>query len=129
MNFSASAGSTSTMSPAMTMVFWIVYLAVIVLMIAAFWKIFVKAGQPGWAAIIPIYNAYIILKVAGKPGWWLILLLIPLVNLIVLIIVYHAISTAFGKGAGFTLGIIFFPYIFLPILGFGKAVYTKPMTS
>ena len=126
MNFSASAGSTSTMSPAMTMVFWIVYLAVVVLMIAAFWKIFTKAGQPGWAAIIPLYNMYVLLKVAGKPGWWLILFFIPLVDLIVLIIVYHAVSTAFGKGAGFTLGIIFFPYIFLPILGFGKATYTKP---
>ena len=126
MNYSASVGGTQPMSPAMTMVFTIVWLAVAVLMIAAFWKIFLKAGQPGWAAIIPLYNVYVLLKVAGKPGWWLILFFIPLVDLIFLIIVYHAVSTAFGKGAGFTLGIIFFPYIFLPILAFGKAVYTKP---
>ena len=67
-------------------VFWICYFAVIVLLIAAIWKVFSKAGQPGWAAIIPIYNIYVMCKVAGRPGWWLLLMLIPLVNVIIAII-------------------------------------------
>ena len=112
-----------------SLVIWIIYLAVIVLVIAGLWKTFSKAGQPGWAAIIPLYNVYVMLKIAGKPGWWLILFFIPLVNLIMGIIAYHALSTAFGKGVGFTLGLIFFPYIFIPILGFGGAVYTAPAGS
>ena len=64
-------------------VFWICEIAFIILMVAAMWKVFSKAGQPGWAAIIPIVNMYFLCKVAGRPGWWVILLLIPLVNLII----------------------------------------------
>jgi hypothetical protein len=66
---------------------FIIYLAVIVFEIAALWQVFVKAGQPGWKAIIPIYNYYIMLKIVGRPGWWLILYIIPLVNIIIGIIV------------------------------------------
>src|SRR5688500_4942743 len=87
--------------------FMLVWLAFMVLMIAAMWKIFVKAGEPGWAAIIPIYNLYIILKIAGKPGWWLLLFIIPVVNFVVAIIVYIAFAQAFGKGVGFALGLLF----------------------
>jgi hypothetical protein len=65
------------------------------------------------------------IKVAGKPGWWLILYFIPIVDLIIYIMVVHGIARAFGKGDGFTVGLIFLPFIFLPILGFGKAIYTR----
>ena len=102
---------------------WIVWLAVIVFLIAALWKVFVKAGQPGWASIIPIYNAYVLLKIAGKPGWWLILYIIPLVNLIIAVIVSIAVAEKFGKGAGFGIGLLLLGFIFYPILGFGSVQY------
>lgn len=104
-------------------IFWICEIAFIVLMIAAIWKVFSKAGQPGWAAIIPIYNIYVMCKVAGRPGWWLLLMLIPFVNIIVAIILTVDISKAFGKGVGFAIGMILLPFIFWPILGFGSAQY------
>ena len=104
-------------------VFWICEIAFIVLMIAAMWKIFSKAGQPGWASIIPIFNTYVMCKIAGRPGWWLILLFIPFVNLIIWIILCIDIAKAFGKGAGFGVGLLLLPFIFFPVLGFGSAQY------
>ena len=106
--------------------FWIVWLAVMVFYIAAMWKVFVKAGQPGWAAIVPIYNCVVLLQIAGKPVWWILLLLIPFVNIVVAIMMWHAISTNFGKGVGFTLGLIFLGFIFIPILAWGSAEYRGP---
>ena len=105
------------------MLFLLIELAVIVLMIAGVWKVFEKAGQPGWAALIPIFNIYIFLKVAGKPGWWLILMLIPIVNIICGIIALVALAQNFGKGGGFVVGLIFLPFVFYPMLGFGDAKY------
>jgi hypothetical protein len=101
----------------------ILLIAVAVLMIASIWKVYEKAGQPGWAAIIPIYNLYIITKIIGKPGYWTVLMLIPIVNYIFLIWSYNLISKKFGKDVGFTLGLIFLSFIFWPILGFGDAKY------
>ena len=107
-------------------IFWICYFAVIILLIASIWKVFSKAGQPGWAAIIPIYNIYVMCKVAGRPGWWLILMLIPFVNFIIWIILCVDIAKAFGKGAGFGVGLALLGFIFFPILGFGSAQYQGP---
>jgi len=90
------------------------------------WKIFEKAGKPGWAAIIPIYNAIVLLEIVGKPTWWIILFLIPGVNLIIFIIVTHELSLAFGQGGGFTILLILLPFIGYPILAFGSAQYTAP---
>ena len=104
-------------------VVWIIYLAIIVLMIAAYWKIFTKAGKPGWAVIIPIYNIIVLLKIIGKPLWWIILLFIPLVNIWFSIVMVHSLSKSFGRGVGFTLGLIFLGIIFYPILGFGDDKY------
>lgn len=109
--------------PTLSPLFWIVWLAVIVFVIAAWWKVFTKAGKPGWAAIVPIYNLIVILEIAGKPLWWILLMLIPLVNIIVGIIVYVAFARNFGKGVGFALGLIFLGFIFFPILAWGDAVY------
>ncbi|HOW19892.1 MAG TPA: DUF5684 domain-containing protein [Phycisphaerae bacterium] len=103
--------------------FLIVYLAVVVLTVAGMWKTFEKANQPGWGVLIPIYNLVLMLKVAGKPFWWIVLMIIPLVNIIVGILVPIAIAKNFGKGTGFGLGLIFLPFIFYPILGFGDAEY------
>lgn len=93
------------------------------IMIISLWKIFVKAGKPGWAAIIPIYNLIVLLEICGKPIWWFILFLIPLVNIIVAIILTLALAAKFGKGVGFAIGLMILPIIFYPILGFGNAQY------
>ena len=104
----------------------IIYLAIIVLLIASMWTIFSKAGKPGWASIVPIYNLIVLLEVVGKPWWWILLMLIPIVNIIILIIVYHNLSLSFGKGGGFTVGLILLGVIFLPILAFSDATYVGP---
>ena len=101
----------------------LLYLGIIILTIAGLWKTFEKAGHPGWAAIIPIYNIYIMCKIADKPGWWLVLFLIPFVNIIIAIILYIALAEKFGKGAGFGIGLALLGFIFFPILGFGDAEY------
>lgn len=101
----------------------IFYLVIVVLMIASMWKIFTKAGKPGWAAIIPIYNFIVLLEIVGKPIWWILLLIIPLVNFIILIIVTHRLSLSFGQGVGTTILLIILPVIGYPMLGFGSATY------
>lgn len=101
----------------------LVPLILLILVIAGFWKVFEKAGQPGWAAIIPIYNVYILLKIVGRPVWWLILFFIPVVNFIIGIIVSIDVTKAFGKGIGYAIGLLILPIIFYPILGFGDASY------
>lgn len=109
--------------------FWLIYLAFIIFIIASVWKVFEKAGQPGWAAIIPIYNLYIILKIVGRPGWWLLLFLVPLVNFVIAIIVDIDLAKSFGKSAAFGLGLVFLGFIFFPILGFGDAQYQQPVAA
>lgn len=103
--------------------FTILWLAIVVLLVASMWKIFVKAGEPGWAAIVPIYNLVILFKIAGKPAWWIVLMLIPLVNLIVAIIAVIALAKRFGKGTGFGLGMLILAPIFYPMLAWGDARY------
>lgn len=104
-------------------IFIIGYLAILVLMIAAMWMVFSKAGKAGWLAIIPIVNFFVMLDIAGKPWWWVIGLFIPFVNIVVLILMWHGISENFGKGALFTLGLLFLSPIFILILAFGDAEY------
>jgi len=98
-------------------------LAIAVIMVASMWKLFVKAGKPGWAAIIPIYNLIVLLEIAGKPLWWFLLFLIPFVNLIVAIIVVVAVARKFGKGVGFAIGMLVLAPIFYPMLAFGDSTY------
>ena len=93
------------------------------------WKTFSKAGKPGWGAIIPIYNLVLLLQIAGKPTWWLILFFIPLVNLIVGLIISIQVAKNFGKGTGFGLGLGLLGFIFYPILGFGDAKYQPSSSS
>jgi len=103
--------------------FWIVWCVVMVFYLATMWKIFEKAGKPGWAAIIPIYNAIVILQIAGKPWWWIFLYLIPLVNIVIAIMVIVAFARNFGKGGWFAAGLIFLGFIFYPVLAWGEAEY------
>jgi hypothetical protein len=120
--------TTTQMSPAAAAALSVIWLAFAVLMIAATWKVFVKAGEPGWAAIVPIYNFIVLLKIAGKPMWWIILLLIPFVNLIVAIILIFSLAKNFGKGGGFAIGLLLLPPVFYPMLAWGDARY-QPQAS
>ncbi len=109
--------------------FAFIYLFIFIIIIAGLWKIFEKAGKPGWAAIIPIYNLVVLLEIVNKPVWWIILLLIPFVNLVIAIILYHQLSLSFGQGVGMTILMIILPFVAFPMLGFGSATYTKPVGS
>lgn len=97
-----------------------------ILLLVSYWIIFEKAGQPGWGAIIPIYNILLTLRVANKPWWWILLFLIPGANVVFIIWMFNRISLSFGQEAWFTVGLVLLPYIFLPILAFSKKMtWTK----
>ena len=99
-------------------------LAIAVVMIASMWKIYVKAGQPGWACLVPVYNQYILVdKILQKPIWWLVLMLLPCTMGIWAWVVYIELAKRFGKGPGFGIGMVLLPIVFFPMLGFGKAQY------
>lgn len=102
---------------------WFLMLVFLLVGIISMFRIFRKAGQPGWAVLVPFYNVYIYFKVIDKPIWWLAGLLVPILNLITMVALTHALSKKFGKEIGFTLGLIFLPFIFYPILAFGSATY------
>jgi hypothetical protein len=105
------------------LLFMLVFLAIFLAGIAGMWMTFDKAGEPGWAAIIPFFNLYVMLKIAGRPAWWLILWFLPILALIPNIMVPLDIAKGFDKGTGFGIGLIFLPFIFYPLLGFGDATY------
>ena len=111
------------------MFLWILYIAVIVIVIVAFWMLFTKAGKPGWAAIIPFYNYWVAWEIVGKPGWWMFFSFIPIVNIVFAIILCLQIAPRFGKGTGFAVGLIFLGFIFLPIMGFDSSKYIPPGAS
>ncbi len=110
-----------------TVVWFLFIFGMAAIMIVAFWKIFTKAGEEGWKSIIPFYNTWVLLEISGKPGWWLILMMIPFVNIVIMIMMYNGLSKSFGKGIGYTLGLIFLSPIFFLMLAFSKATYTKPV--
>lgn len=121
-----TGGAAAALITLISLVFQLTLMAVV---IAAMWKIFAKAGLPGWGALIPLYNTYLLLKLVGRPGWWLLLLFVPFVNFIVAIIALFDLARAFGKGTGFGLGLLFLGPIFLMILGFGDARYVGPVAA
>lgn len=98
-------------------------LAFSIFLIAVKWIIFTKAGEPGWASLVPIYDVCVFLKIAGKPMWWVLILWIPILGQILAILALIGLANKFGKGGGFVVGLIFLPIIFYPILAFGDAEY------
>ena len=104
------------------------YLVAIALGIISTWRIYVKADQPGWASIVPVYNLYIFCKIVGKSGWWVLLSMIPIVGIVIFVILNLELSKSFGKGTGFGLGLAFLPIVFYPILAFGDADYEGSST-
>ncbi len=119
--FGGGGGGGEAAGAAFGIVFMLVYLAIIVICIAGMWATFAKAGKPGWAAIVPIYQWVVMLEIAGKPMWWLLIFLFC--TPVAAILVSIAIAERFGQGAGFGIGLAFLPFIFFPILGFGAARY------
>ena len=109
----------------MSILISIIYLAVIVLMVASQWKVYQKAGQPGWACLVPFYNIIVLLQIIEKPIWWLLMMFIPFVNIYFCIITYIELAKKFQKGVGFALGLLFLSPIFFPILAFGDATYEQ----
>ncbi len=109
-------------------VFVVIYVAFIVFYVIAGWKVFVKAGEPGWGVFVPFYNLYLICKIAGRPEWWLILFFVPFVNIVIGLIIAMDIAKAFSKSSGFGIGLWLLSFIFVPILGYGSAQYTGPNT-
>lgn len=107
----------------------IVYLGILIVALVGMWKVFEKAGKPGWGAIIPIYNIVLLLEIVGKPIWWLLLLFIPCVNVVILLILFLELAKCFGKGAGFGIGLWLLGFIFFPLLGFSDAKYRGPQKA
>lgn len=105
----------------------LLYIALIGLIIVSMWKIFTKAGKPGWAALVPIYNIIVLQEIVGKPAWWIVLYLIPLVNLVIAIWTTNLLAKSFGNSEGFTIGLLFLPFIFYPVMAFGNASYQGPV--
>lgn len=104
----------------------LIVIALAILVIIGNWKLYEKAGKPGWASIIPIYNVVVLLEIVGRPIWWIILMLIPCVSLIVAIVVVIDLAKSFGKDTLYGLGLVFLPFIFFPMLGFSDARYIGP---
>ena len=103
----------------------LIFLAVV----AGMWQVFEKAGQPGWKAIIPIYNIWVLLEIIGRPGWWITLFFIPFVNFIIWIIVSLDLAKSFDHGVGFTIGLLSLPWLFYIILGWGESQYYGPAAA
>lgn len=103
----------------------ILVLVIAVIMIVANWKIFTKAGKPGWASIVPFYNMYVMYEIAGMNGWMFLLTFIPIVNIVIQIMLYLNLAKKFGKSTGFAIGLILLNPIFLLLLAFGNAEYNK----
>lgn len=104
----------------------LLYLVVIVFYIYCLWRIFVKAGKPGWAAIIPIYNILVELEIVGRPWYWLLLMFIPVVDIVLGIILIFRMAKVFGHSTGFGFGLLFLSFIFFPILAFDSSKYLGP---
>src|ERR1035437_3141723 len=117
-----SVGLAAAIFSAIMIPFIIVYVAIVI----GLWKTFEKAGKPGWAAIIPIYNYIVLLEIVGKPIWWIFLILFPCTSFIFAIWTINLLSKSFGQSEGFTVGLVLLPYIFIPILGFGSYKYIGP---
>jgi Family of unknown function (DUF5684) len=107
-------------------VLFIVYLAFLALIVVSLWKVYVKMTQPGWYGIIPIFNYVVIAKLSGKEWWFGLICIVPCIGWIFVIILLNDLAQLFGKGVGYTIGLIFLPFIFLPMLAFGSAQYQGP---
>ncbi|MCL4265429.1 MAG: signal peptidase I [Anaerolineae bacterium] len=101
-------------------------LALYIFFAAGLWKTLAKAGEPGWAAIIPVLNWYFMVKISGRPGWWMILFLVPILNIVIWLMVALDTAYAFGKTTLTGILLFFLPWVMYPVLGFSDATYQRP---
>jgi len=120
-----STNTTQATNGGMAIGLILFYLAIILILIVAYIKIFMKANRKWWEAIVPVYNSYVLLKIVGRPGWWLLLWFIPFVNIVISIIVMIDLAKAFGKGVGTGLGLMFLSPIFAPLMAFSDSYKYK----
>jgi len=113
-----SAGSVASLS--------LIYLVLIILIATGIWRMFEKAGKPGWAALVPLYREWNMVQMTGKSLWWFFLLFVPLVNFVIIVRLYIEVARAFGKRGSYALMMVFFPFVAFPTLGFGAARYKDP---
>ena len=97
-----------------------------VFMIIVQWKIYTKAGQPGWAQFIPIYGQLVFLRIIGRPWWWLLLCILVIPAIILMFMIPFDMAKSFGKSSGFGVGLLLLPIVFYPMLAFGSATYVGP---
>lgn len=107
-------------------IFVLIALVVVVLELAGLWNVYTKAGEHGWAVLIPFYNYWCMLRIVGRPGWWLVLYFIPIVNFIIFLMVLWDLTKSFSKEPGWFFGLWLLPFVFFPILGFGDSQYAGP---
>jgi hypothetical protein len=125
MNDYVNADSMATIENVLD-TFGLFFLIFSIFMIACFWRIFHKAGKPGWATLVPFYNVAVILQIVGKPSWWLLLLFVPGINIIIAVLMLIEMARSFGYGPGFGIGMFFLPIIFIPLLAIGENEYIGP---
>lgn len=121
-----SNASVAAISAGILGIFYLIYIAILVLIIVGTWKVFVKAGKPGWASLIPFYSQYCLFDIACGNGWFFLLMFVPCVNFFALIYAYIKLAQAFGKGTGYGIAMFFFGFVLIPMLGFGDAQYVGP---
>ena len=131
-SYTTTSTATSAATGAMlvvSLIFSLVAVVASVLMIIGLWKVFTKAGKPGWAAIVPIYNLITLLEIVGRPAWWVLLTFVPFANLYVVIMVAIDLAKAFGKSGGFAALLILLPPVGYMMLGFDKSAYAGPVAA
>lgn len=107
----------------------VIWFAIVLIVAVGAWKVFTKAGQPGWGIFVPIYNALLMVRIVGRPDIWVLFMLIPLVNIVIGIILMMDLAKSFGKDVAYAIGMIILPVVFLPMLGFGSARYVGPAAA
>lgn len=114
-------------------VYLLIIIALCVVMIVSMWKVYTKAGKPGWASIVPVYNAYVLFEIVGMPAWYAFLMFIPFVGTVIYavfqIVAYVKLAKCFNKSGGFAVGLVLVPFVFFPMLAFDKSTYNQPVTQ
>jgi hypothetical protein len=102
-------------------------IGLVVFYLYCLWRIFVKAGKPGWAALVPGHNTVTMFEILGRPGWWFFLLLIPFVNFVIMIMMIFELAKVYGKSTGFGFGLLILSFVFIPILALDSSEYEGPI--
>ncbi len=122
-----ASSAASDVAGIVILIIMLAVIAIIILSIIGGWKMFKKAGRPGWSVLVPFYKEVVLLEMVNLPRWWVLILIgVPVVNLFIYYKLCRRLGIAFGKpSVGFAVGLFLLPFIFIPILGFGKSTYSN----